>query len=162
MTLGHRLLQGRSGHEVGRELLRELYAQHVGGEMPQILIGERGKPYFAAGNVHFSITHTKNHVFCALSDEEIGIDAEERDRAVKPHLAAKILSSGELRQYEQAADKDKALLTFWVLKEAAAKRSGDGLRGYPNRTDFSLDDPRVTELYGCIVAVICNGELCNK
>ena len=158
MILGHRLLEGRSGHEVGRELLRDLYAQHVGGRMPDILIGERGKPYFAAGNVRFSITHTKNHVFCALSDQEIGIDAEELDRAVKPHLAAKILSAGEYAQYEQAADKAKALLTFWVLKEAAVKCSGDGLRGYPNQTDFSLDDPRVTERNGCIVAVICNVE----
>ncbi|MEI3093229.1 MAG: hypothetical protein V8T48_04715 [Oscillospiraceae bacterium] len=46
------------------------------------------------------------------------------------------------------------MLTFWVLKEAQVKRTGDGLRGYPNKTDFSLDDPRVTEMDGCLVAVI--------
>ena len=48
----------------------------------------------------------------------------------------------------------RALLTFWVLKEAQVKRTGEGLRGYPNKTDFSLDDPRVTEMDGCLVAVI--------
>jgi hypothetical protein len=41
-----------------------------------------------------------------------------------------------------------------VLKEAAAKLSGEGLRGYPNHTNFSLEDPRVTETDGCILAVM--------
>lgn len=147
-------LNGRSGHKAGRELLHQLYTQHYGDNIPEILIGDRGKPYFSTGNVHFSISHTSRHVFCVLADEEIGIDAEELDRTVKPALAKKILSAAELAQYEIAADKNKALLTFWVLKEASVKASGEGLRGYPNQTDFSLHDPRVTEHNGCLVAVI--------
>lgn len=147
-------LLGRTGHDAGRALLKKLYSEHIGGEMPEIMIADRGKPYFSDGKIHFSISHTKRHVFCVLADREVGIDAEELDRIVKPSLAAKILSAGELQQYEAAADKGKALLTFWVLKEAAGKASGDGLRGYPNHTDFSLDDPRVTEMDGCLVAVV--------
>ena len=69
-------------------------------------------------------------------------------------LAEKILSPGERVQFDAAPDKRRALLTFWVLKEARVKRTGEGLRGYPNKTDFSLDDPRVTEMDGCLVAVI--------
>ena len=57
-------------------------------------------------------------------------------------------------QFDAAPDKRRALLTFWVLKEARVKRTGEGLRGYPNKTDFSLNDPRVTEMDGCLVAVI--------
>ena len=148
------LLDGQTGHDAGRALLKRMYAEHFGGEMPEIRIADRGKPYFLTGDVHFSISHTKRRVFCVLSDREVGIDAEELDREVKPTLAAKILSAGELKQYETAKDKNKALLTFWVLKEAAAKMSGEGLRGYPNQTDFSLDDPRVTEINGCLVAVV--------
>ena len=49
-------------------------------------------------------------------------------------------------------------MTFWVLKEAAAKLSGRGLHGYPNDTAFSLDDPRVRELDGCLVAIFTEGE----
>ena len=41
-----------------------------------------------------------------------------------------------------------------MLKEAEAKCSGLGLRGYPNHTEFDLDDPRVQKLGGCMVAVI--------
>lgn len=147
-------LNGRTGHEAGRELLARLYRTNVGGEMPDILVQPGGKPYFSHGNVHFSITHTRGHAFCVLADSPVGIDAEELTRAVKPGLAEKILSSGELEQYRAAEDKNRALLTFWVLKEAEAKRTGRGIRGYPNQTDFSLNDPRVTEIHGCLVAVI--------
>ena len=154
IILAGEALLGRTGHDAGRELLKKLYTEHFGVEMPEILVADRGKPYFSTGSVHFSITHSKRHVFCALCDCPVGIDAEELDRTVNPNLAGKILSAGEMAQYEAAADKTKALLTFWVLKEAAAKCSGEGLRGYPNHTDFSLDDSRVTVMDGCLLAVI--------
>lgn len=147
-------LDGPSGHEAGRALLARLYRQHFGEEMPEILTEPGGKPYFATGNVHFSITHTKGHVFCGLADRPLGIDAEELTRPVKPSLAKRVLSPAEYTQYEAAADKNRAFLTFWVLKEAAAKATGEGIRGFPNKTDFSLDDPRVREIDGCLVAVV--------
>ena len=93
-----------------------------------------------------------------LDRENIAIDAEELDRPVNPRLAERILSPREKAQLDAAADKTRALLTFWVLKEAAAKLSGEGLRGFPNYTNFSLDDPRVREIEGCLVAILREGE----
>ena len=154
MILASCTLDGRTGHEAGRALLARLYRETTGQAMPPIRTAPRGKPYFADSPWHFSITHTRQHAFCVLSQKPVGIDAEELSRKVKPALADKILSPGERMRYEAAADKPRALLTFWVLKEAAAKCSGEGLRGYPDHTDFSLDDPRVTEIDGCLVAVI--------
>lgn len=156
MVVAGRMLKNQDAHGMARALLAQLYREHVGGQMPQILVTERGKPYFAEGNVHFSISHTREHVFCVLSDKPVGIDAEEQDRQIRPELAKKILSPGELAQYEAAADKNRALLTFWVLKEAAAKCSGQGLQGYPRDTNFSLEDPRVFLQENCLVAVIEN------
>jgi len=150
MKLMGQSLEGRDGHSAGLALLEQLY----GVPLPEIRRTERGKPYFADSSVHFSISHTKNHVFCALSDCPIGIDAEEQDRNIDLRLAEKILSPGEKKQFDAAEDKRLALLTFWVLKEAAAKCTGEGLRGYPNRTDFLLTDERVQHLHGCLVAVI--------
>ena len=146
-------LNGRGGHEAGRALLEALYREATGLPLPPIVIGEWGKPYFVDSGWHFSISHTKNHAFCALARENVAIDAEEFDRPINQKLAEKILSPGEMAQYDAAPDKARALLTFWVLKEAAAKLSGRGLRGYPNNTDFSLDDPRVREMDGCLVAI---------
>lgn len=147
-------LAGRTGHEAGRALLAALYREETGHGLPPITVKAGGKPYFPGSDWHFSISHTPRRAFCALSRREIGIDAEELDRNVNLALAEKILSPKEKVQFDAAPDKRRALLTFWVLKEAQVKRTGDGLRGYPNGTDFSLNDPRVTEMDGCLVAVI--------
>ena len=147
-------LQGRTGHEAGLALLGALYRRETGEDLPPVCKTHRGKPYFDSSPWHFSISHTPKHVFCVLSENNVGIDAEEADRNINPKLADKILSAGEKAQFDAAADQRRALLTFWVLKECAAKLSGEGLRGYPNHTSFSLDDPRVTEIDGCLVAVM--------
>ena len=154
MILKHCEFSGPSGHEAGRALLAECYREATGEELPPIAVTDRGKPYFPDSPWHFSISHTKHHAFCVLTRGPVGIDAEEKDRKINLALAEKILSHGEKAQFDRAADKRLALLTFWVLKEAAAKCTGEGLRGYPKDTDFSLDDPRVTEMDGCLVAIM--------
>ena len=147
-------LGGLTGHDAGRQLLEDMYRELTGKEMPPVMVTQRGKPYFETGSVHFSISHTRKRVFCVLSDGPVGIDAEQMNRDVDLRLADKILSETEKQRYEKAADKRVALLRLWVLKEAEAKASGEGLHGYPNNTDFSPDDPRVAEIDDCYVAVI--------
>ena len=147
-------LDGRSGHDVGRQLLQQLYWEEVGTDCPPILIAPRGKPYFEDSTLHFSISHTKNHAFCVLSSYPVGIDAEEKDRRVDLRLAEKILSTEERTHFDLAVHPQDVLLRFWVLKEAAAKLTGEGLRGYPNHTDFFPNDTRIQEIDGCYVAVI--------
>ena len=153
-------LNGLDSRVAGKLLLAQMYEELTGEEMPPIEKAPRGKPFFPGSDLHFSITHTKTTVFCAIADRQIGIDAEDLNRKVSPTLAEKILSPAEYAQYEQVPEEDRneALLRFWVLKEAEAKCSGLGLRGYPNHTEFSLDDPRVQKLGGCMVAVICAEE----
>ena len=150
-------LNGLDSHMAGKLLLARMYEELTGEEMPPIEKAPRGKPFFPNCRLHFSITHTRTTVFCAISDVEVGIDAEDLSRRVSPALAEKILSPYEYAQYAAVDDEDKnaALLRFWVLKEAEAKCSGLGLRGYPNHTEFNLEDPRVQEIAGCMVAVIC-------
>lgn len=147
-------LNGRSGHEIGRQLLAQLYDTHVGGKMPQILTAPMGKPYFADSDWHFSISHTKRHAFCVLADVRIGLDAEETDRNIDLKIATKILSAGELAQFFDAQDQRRTLLTFWVLKEAQAKLTGKGIKWHPTHTDFTLPDSRVQEIDSCLVAIV--------
>lgn len=154
MILGCMELGTLSGHEAGRLLLQRLWRENIGGDLPEIAVTDRGKPYFVGSPWYFSISHTKKRVFCALSEQNVGIDAEEADRDINLRLADKILSPLEKEQFDRAEDQHTALLTFWVLKEAAAKLSGEGLKGYPNHTCFSLDDPRVSHMEGCLVAVL--------
>ena len=153
LLLEHMPANGNA-HDAGRALLEKMYRDVTGKPMPPICLTPRGKPFFKNDPLHFSITHTKRHVFCALSDRPVGIDAEELDRDFNLKLAQKILSEQERAQYDRAADKRLALLRFWVLKEAQAKYTGIGLNGYPNRTSFSPDDPRIRIEHNCLLAVI--------
>ena len=146
MKLAWQRLNGRDGHTVGRELLRQLV-----GELPQIRVTEQGKPYFADGRVHFSISHTKNHAFCVISDTNIGIDAEETDRNVKPSLARYVLSPKEFARYEASADPTATLLRLWVQKESYAKLTGRGWGNYLRETDFDPENVQIID--GCYVSI---------
>ncbi len=154
MLLRSQTIAPGQGHVAGRELLAQMYRELTGEALPEICVTKLGKPYFAEGSWHFSISHTKHHVFCVLSDRPVGIDAEELDRDIDLRLAEKILSASEKVYFDASEDKRLTLLKFWVLKEAAAKLSGKGLQGYPNHTDFSPEDPRLTTIDGCLVAVM--------
>ena len=150
MKLLYKRLEGQSGHEAGRQLLQQL----CGGALPEIAYTKLGKPYFVDSPLHFSISHTHRHAFCVISDKPVGIDAEETDRNIRPELAEKLLSPTEMEQYRLSDEPALALLKFWVLKEAAGKCAGEGMQLWPNHTAFSLCDPRIQEIDGCIVAII--------
>lgn len=154
MILGHAEIQPGSAHAAGRRLLEELYTAHIGTPMPPVLLTDRGKPYFEGDPVYFSITHTKHHVFCALSERPIGIDAEEQDRRIDPGLANKILSPAERVRWEACPDKRLGLLSLWVLKEAYAKLCGRGWGSYLYETDFDLSDPGIQKVHNCLLAII--------
>ena len=147
-------LIGRNAHDAGRQLLSGLYKQETGQLLPEILLAEQGKPYFDDGCYHFSISHTKSHVFCALSRQNIGIDAEETDRDIDLRLSEKILSPREKAKFDTAPDKRAAILRLWVLKEAYAKLLGKGWGNYLHATNFDPDDPRVQTIDGCYVAIL--------
>ena len=150
MKILYERLEGQNGHQAGRRLLEKLHGE----PLPEIAYTRLGKPYFADCPLHFSISHTPKHAFCVLSDKPVGIDAEETDRQIRLDLANKILSPAELEQFFKADDPRLALLKFWVLKEAAGKCTGEGMQPWPNHTNFSLDDPRIQQIDGCLVAII--------
>ena len=151
-------LQGRTGHEAGRALLEKTYRCLYGREMPRILVSERGKPSFADGSAHFSISHTKNRVFLCIHHANVGIDAEETDRSIRPEVALRFFSPREQARLETARDTQAALLRLWVLKESYAKLTGRGWGNYLKETDFDPEDPRVQIIDGYYVAVLTEKE----
>lgn len=157
MRAGSCALAGLSGHQAGRQLLERLYRIETGEALPSVHITIRGKPYFENSPYYFSISHTARHAFCVLARRPVGIDAEELDRTVRFSLVSRILSPRELARFQAASNPQQAFLALWVLKEAAAKCTGAGLTGFPNRTDFSPDDPRVFPWRECLVAIITQG-----
>ena len=152
MFLLYEALNGRDGHEVGRELLEKIYRQTTGEELPPIAVTPRGKPYFPEGKWHFSISHTKHYVFCVLSEHNVGLDAEEKGRKVSPALLEAYTSNIEKERLGR--DPQDAFLRLWVLKEAQSKLSGRGMGNWLKNTDFDPFDQRIQEINGCYVAVL--------
>lgn len=145
-------LNGRTGHAVGRLLLARLYRQATGEALPPIAVTPRGKPYFETGIWHFSIAHTQSHAFCVLCKHNVGLDAEEKGRKVSPHLIDRYLSQRERARL--GGDPQDGFLRLWVLKEAEAKRTGQGIGNWMKNTDFDPFDHRIQEINGCYVAVL--------
>ncbi len=133
---------GRDGHTVGRELLAEMTGQN------NVMSTETGKPYFPEGP-HFSISHTEHHVFVCVSHRNVGIDAEEADRVIRPAAYA-MLSASERSRIQS----DRDFLRIWVQKEAYAKLTGRGIGNYLKNTDFNPDSEKIMEIDGCFVAVL--------
>lgn len=145
-------LNGRSGHETGRELLARLYHQATGENLPEIAVTPRGKPYFPGSDWHFSISHTPRFAFCVLSRHNVGLDGEEMGRKVSPNMPEKFLSPGEKARLGGNPQED--FLRLWVLKEALAKLTGRGMGNWMKDTDFDPNDPRIREIHGCYVAIL--------
>ena len=87
----------------------------------EILIGPKGKPYFANGPF-FNLSHAGEYVGLAVSDEEVGFDLENIERCDLSIVRAAFTAEEGQRIHSK---QDFALA--WTRKEAVAKCLGDGL-----------------------------------
>jgi phosphopantetheinyl transferase len=69
--------KARSLSFFSRLLLMKLYREKIGKDMPEISYTEEGKPYFLDNVCSFSVSHDKDLVVVALSDEgNISVDVQ--------------------------------------------------------------------------------------
>ncbi len=112
-------------------------------EVPRILYGEHGKPYFPdMTDVRFNLSHSGDIALCAISDAEVGCDVE---KIRKPPLSVvkKYFSAAE-REYVSSAvtDDERAYRFFrvWTLNESVMKATGQGFSLSPS--SFSVIDEK--------------------
>lgn len=110
------------------DLLREHYAVT---SQPSFIKGTHGKPSLAPDTVsplpHFSLSHCKHAIACAVCDHgEIGIDVECLGR-YKPSLAEYCMSDDELQKISQSENPDLTFTILWTKKEALLKFTGEGI-----------------------------------
>ena len=87
--------------------------------------------------VHFSISHSGNQAVCLISDHEIGVDIENRNRRLfeqgqEEHLLAVARRSFSESEYGRVLNASKEeqqelFLKLWTRKEAVSKAIGKGL-----------------------------------
>ncbi len=138
-----------SDHVLGRYVLTESLMRACGIKLdPENLsgdleIGLHGKPSLKNyPDIHMNISHTDGMVICALSDHEIGADAE-KIREFKEELIQKILTANEQRTMKHQKFFEvpyrQYFFRYWTAKEARLKLSGEGITR--ELTSFSISIP---------------------
>ena len=104
--------------------LREVYGLT---ENPLFEYGEHGKPSIIGHpEIHFSLSHCREAVACAVSDRPVGIDVESVQR-YRESLAQYTMNDEELRLIAAAERPDVAFIRLWTMKEARLKLTGEGI-----------------------------------
>ena len=95
---------------------------------PLFAYNEHGKPFLRDyPHIHFSLSHCRRAVVCAVGDEPVGIDVED----VKPvgrELMAYTCSEAECAEIEASLAPDWTFARLWTMKESTYKLEGTGLR----------------------------------
>ena len=90
--------------------------EYGNGDLPEINKTPNGKPYFRdRRDIHFSLSHSRTHVLCALSSNPVGVDIES-PRQLSERVIRFFCSPGELIMFDP--------LDLWVLKESYIKLVG--------------------------------------
>lgn len=96
--------------------------------MPELVRGERGKPFFPDfPNHHFNISHSGEIVVCALDSAPVGVDIQKA-RQWREGLLREVCSPEERDWMRRRDDSQEAFAQLWSMKEARCKHSGRGLR----------------------------------
>ncbi len=96
-------------------------------DLDKIIINENGKPYFKNLDLFFNYSHSKNYIACVISNYEVGIDIEEKNRIISDDISKK---------YLDGVENNNDRLTSWVKKESYSKMKGLGLQIGFNSIDF--------------------------
>ncbi len=85
---------------------------------------EKGKPYIVDSPLFISISHTENTILLAVSDGEIGVDAEAV-RTFSVHTKERLFSDNE-QKFINSGNADERATILWTLREAICKATGEG------------------------------------
>lgn len=111
-------LSANKGSAFGISLLAAAYNDYCGASLPVISRLFRGKPFFAENpNLHFSISHSRTHVLCALSSEPVGADTIDH-RILRRESIERLAAPEELEQL--------AIHEIWTLRESFFKLTNEG------------------------------------
>ena len=126
-ALQYKKLDDRKRSVLAFVLLQRALREEYGiNEVPEFVYNEFGKPSFSNLPIHFSLSHCKNAVACAISNHNIGIDVESIV-PYNPDVARRVCTADELEILEQCSNKDVEFIKLWTAKEAISKYEGMGL-----------------------------------
>ena len=119
-----------------------------------IVYGAHGKPALQSGACHFNLSHSGSVTAVAVSDGDVGLDLQLRDKKLRPALLSRCTP----------AEREEDFFRMWTAKEADGKYCGGALAAYLPRLEFAggvlYEDKKPipahlswTELAGCVLCV---------
>lgn len=88
---------------------------------------EHGKPFLIDHpDIHFNLSHCKNGIAVAVSDQPVGIDIESY-HPVKEDLIRYTMNEEEQRIINESDDPVRTFTAYWTKKEAVFKLRGTGI-----------------------------------
>lgn len=114
----------------------------------RIVAPEGRKPYLAAGDIRFNLSHSGRRAVVAITgDAEIGVDLELIDRMDRlgeqlDGLADFCLTGREREALSStpAAGRVRRFLSYWTAKEARMKLTGEGMALEPRSIALALQE----------------------
>lgn len=108
---------------------------------------EHGKPFFAnRPDIKFNLSHSGGYAVCAVSDTEIGIDAEKYGDAKDTlEIAKRYFTAGEYEYIKNSADTKTTFFSLWTRKESLLKAIGTGLSGGLKSYEVLADEIKVRD-----------------
>ena len=126
-VLQYKKLDDRKRSVLAFVLLQHALREEYGiTEIPEFAFNEFGKPSLPNLPIHFSLSHCKDAVACAVSDHNIGIDMENVV-SYNPDVARRVCTAAELEMLTQSEDQDADFIKLWTKKEAISKYEGMGV-----------------------------------
>ena len=126
-ALGYKHLFGQFACLKSYVMLRELL-ERQGLSHPFIFAqNEHGKPYLKDHpDVHFNLSHCKNGIMVAVSNQPIGVDIESY-RNVSDSLIRYTMNEAEQHIIQTSDDPIRTFTEYWTKKEAVFKLRGTGI-----------------------------------
>lgn len=122
-------------HNKAYDLLKRMLKEHFNIENEPILKTENGKPYIKKDGVHFSISHTKGLVCCAIASFPIGIDCEKIKEESKERFIKISNRFFVKNEFEYLKSKNFSPIDFykiWTGKESTIKKLGTTMKDVKN------------------------------
>ena len=111
-----------------------------------IALSENGKPWLAGSNVHLSIAHCKGVVVVALSENQVGIDVEIKERLGRAMADERMLSRLLVENIQTLASKNSLNVDamsiaslYWTSIEAVVKLEDSSIFSERESFNFLLD-----------------------
>ncbi len=126
-SLFHEEASAANQHKAAHSLLDKALLRVYGIEKYVLAYGQFGKPYIEnRPDIFFNLSHCRGMAVCAVSDREIGVDAE----LIRPYsgkAARRVFSENEIKYVSERSDGSEAFFRLWTLKEALGKAFGTGI-----------------------------------